>query len=69
MSSSIGHAHWTVELECDSLFIMKGQAAKNSDETKELKLTESEQTGSWSGGRGLSCRKITIVVSRLDHTP
>ena len=21
MQSSIGHAHWTVELECDTLFI------------------------------------------------
>lgn len=47
MSSSIGHAHWTVELECDTLFIMERCAAVDSDEMKELGLTESEQLGSW----------------------
>lgn len=47
MSSSIGLAHWTVELECDTLFIMEGCVAKDNDKAKELGLTESEQVGSW----------------------
>ena len=40
ISSSIGHAHWTVELECDILFIMEGREAKDNYNAKELRLTE-----------------------------
>jgi len=46
MQSSLGHAHWTVELECDDSFII-GECGARGDETKELRLTEPQKTRSW----------------------
>jgi len=42
MQSSIGHAHWTVELECDDLFII-GESGASGDETREFRLTGPQE--------------------------
>ena len=69
MSSSTGLAHWTVELECDTLFIIEGCVAKDGGKLKGLGLTGlSKQGVRGGGGRNLSWSLETSIASRLDHT-